>query len=434
MATGPDHQLAQYVTWFFVYAFMGWCWEVGLRLVQHHVFVNRGFVTGPVLPIYGFGALLSVVLLHPIQNVALQFVVGALAAAVMEYTTSWVMEKLFHARWWDYTGKPFNLNGRIYLLGVVVFGIMMVVIDRVVQPVLKDLTDLVPPPALEVAAAVALAVFLVDLMTSVVHMKNFNKRLAAMQGKVAEMAEGARNRAFEVRNAASTAVENARDAMLDVRENAADAAERTRQNIADAAERSRQRLADAVDDRRDALEDRLEELRRILSRPPHPARPALLPHAQPGGLPLAQGTSAVEPGRPVGRFGKAAHRGAPGAPAPQHASPLRISTRPVSHLDTTRPARLFANWTALFTYADVLKRGSKHFEKVKMLRTRAGHAPGLTWRRVGHLLAHRKRTMQRTQPLGTCSGLGSSPSSGMRWVAAAISGSGMGTAESSARV
>ena len=188
--------------------------------------------------------------------------VGALAAAVMEYTTSWVMEKLFHARWWDYTGKPFNLNGRIYLLGVVVFGIMMVVIDRVVQPVLKDLTDLVPPPALEVAAAVALAVFLVDLMTSVVHMKNFNKRLAAMQGKVAEMAEGARNRAFEVRNAASTAVENARDAMLDVRENAADAAERTRQNIADAAERSRQRLADAVDDRRDALEDRLEELRR----------------------------------------------------------------------------------------------------------------------------------------------------------------------------
>ena len=263
MATGSlIYQLAQYVTWFFVYAFMGWCWEVGLRLVQHHVFVNRGFVTGPVLPIYGFGALISVVLLHPIQNVALQFVVGALAAAVMEYTTSWVMEKLFHARWWDYTGKPFNLNGRIYLLGVVVFGIMMVIIDRVVQPVLKDLTDLVPPPALEVAAAVALAVFLVALMTSVVHMKNFNKRLAAMQGKVAEMAEGARNRAFEVRNAASNAVENARDAMLDARENAADAAERTRQNIADAAERSRQRLADAVDDRRDALEDRLEELRR----------------------------------------------------------------------------------------------------------------------------------------------------------------------------
>ena len=161
--------------------------------VQHHVFVNRGFVTGPVLPIYGFGADLGgAAASHPERRLAVR-------GGRLGRRRHGIHHLLGHGEalpcpWRDYTGKPFNLNGRIYLLGVVVFGIMMVVIDRVVQPVLKDLTDLVPPPALEVAAAVALAVFLVDLMTSVVHMKNFNKRLAAMQGKVAEMAEGARNR------------------------------------------------------------------------------------------------------------------------------------------------------------------------------------------------------------------------------------------------
>ncbi len=225
------YQLAQYILWFFVYAFMGWCWEVGLRLVQHHVFVNRGFVTGPVLPIYGFGALISVVLLHPIHNVLIQFVVGALAAATMEYVTSWAMEKLFHARWWDYTGKPFNLNGRIYLLGVVVFGIMMVVIDRLVQPLLQDATDAIPPLTLEIVSLVLLLTFLVDLITSVIHMKNFNKRLAAVQEKVAELADNARDRAAEIRDAASSA-----------------------------AEQSKQRISDAVDARRDAFESHLQKL------------------------------------------------------------------------------------------------------------------------------------------------------------------------------
>lgn len=261
MATGPVlYQLAQYIVWFFAYSFCGWCWEVGLRLVQHHVFVNRGFVTGPVLPIYGFGGLIAIVILHPIGNVFAQFVVGALSAATMEYATSWAMEKLFHARWWDYSNKPFNLHGRIYLLGVVTFGVMMVVVDRVFQPLLKDLTDAVPPAVLEVLAAIMLCTFLVDLTMSVIHMKNFNKKLEAVQGRIGELADDARKRAFEVHAAAVEAVTSAKDAVLDVRENAADAMGRAKAQLADAVEERREEAREYREHLAESAEERLREL------------------------------------------------------------------------------------------------------------------------------------------------------------------------------
>lgn len=255
MPTGPlIYELSCYIVWFFVYSFLGWCWEVSLRLVQHHVFVNRGFVTGPVLPIYGFGGLISIVILHPIPTLWLQFLVGAASAALMEYTTSWAMEKLFHARWWDYSNKPFNIHGRIYLLGVVTFGVMMVVVDRVFQPLLQRLTNLVPSLALEIAAAAMLAVFLVDLTTSVIHMKSFNQKLEALQGRIGELADDARKRAFEVHLAASEAVENAKGAVIEAREHLEAAVEERREE----ARAYRARLAETAEDRlREVLPERL---------------------------------------------------------------------------------------------------------------------------------------------------------------------------------
>lgn len=255
MPTGPLlYQLSCYIIWFFAYSFLGWCWEVSLRLVQHHVFVNRGFVTGPVLPIYGFGGLISIVILHPIPTLWLQFFVGAISAALMEYTTSWAMEKLFHARWWDYSNKPFNIHGRIYLLGVVTFGVMMVVVDRVFQPILQRLTDFVPSLALEIAAGIMLTVFLTDLTTSIIRMKSFNQKLEALQGRIGELADDARKRAVEVHLAASEAVENARDAVLDAREHLGAAVEERREE----ARAHRARLAENAEERlRDVLPERL---------------------------------------------------------------------------------------------------------------------------------------------------------------------------------
>ena len=85
--------------------------------------VNRGFLNGPLCPIYGAGAVGAVVVLGQVHNPLVVFLLSMVGASILEYVTSWVMEALFHARWWDYSDYKFNLNGRICLLGAFVFGV-----------------------------------------------------------------------------------------------------------------------------------------------------------------------------------------------------------------------------------------------------------------------------------------------------------------------
>ena len=95
---------------FFAYAFIGWCIEVTLKYFQFHRFINRGFLTGPWLPIYGSGAALITIAvngLSPLESsVGTTFVVSFILCGIVEYMTSFVLEKRFHARWWDYSQKP----------------------------------------------------------------------------------------------------------------------------------------------------------------------------------------------------------------------------------------------------------------------------------------------------------------------------------------
>lgn len=190
---------AQYVLWFFVYSFAGWVFEELYTLVKLGKIVNRGFVAGPVLPIYGAGALMAVVLLRPIANPFAQFAVGCVAAAVMEYATSWVLEKVFHARWWDYADMPLNLNGRICLPGVLLFGLMMLCVNLLVQPVLERATAALPADVVSFAAMALLVLFAVDVAVTVVRLQNLTDRLAMLQTRVGEMASGLADSAAENR-------------------------------------------------------------------------------------------------------------------------------------------------------------------------------------------------------------------------------------------
>jgi uncharacterized membrane protein len=179
-------QLAEYIVWFFAYSFAGWCFELLYCLVVEHALINRGFLHGPVLPIYGTGALLAVIVLDPGWNIAVQFIVACAVAGVLEYGTSWALEKLFHARWWDYSDKPFNLNGRVFPLGLITFGVLMVAVVRLVQPRLAALTGLIYADILDLVATAVLVVFVVDLAVSVVRMRSFNERLAIVQHNLSD--------------------------------------------------------------------------------------------------------------------------------------------------------------------------------------------------------------------------------------------------------
>jgi uncharacterized membrane protein len=211
------YQLSCYVVWFFAYSFAGWCFEGLYCLVFERALVNRGFLRGPVLPIYGVGALLAVIVLQPNWNIAVQFLVSALAAGVLEYGTSWAMEKLFHARWWDYSDRPLNINGRVFPLGLATFGVLMVAVYRLVQPWLERLCDLIPPDILELVAVLLLAVLVMDLTASAIHARGLAHKLEAVQERLAAAADAAHAAMTEVvadvRCAMSEASTDMREAM-----------------------------------------------------------------------------------------------------------------------------------------------------------------------------------------------------------------------------
>ena len=114
--------LEHYFLWFLFYSFVGWVYESILVSCQQHRLVNRGFLNGPLCPIYGTGATLAIAVLGNVHNPVIIFLVSMVGATILEYSTSWVMEQLFHARWWDYSNFRFNLQGRVCLLGALIFG------------------------------------------------------------------------------------------------------------------------------------------------------------------------------------------------------------------------------------------------------------------------------------------------------------------------
>lgn len=119
-----SHEFEYYVLLFFSLAFMGWLWEVALFFVTEHAFINRGVYRGPYLPVYGAGGLALCILFHSLRKKPVRvFFLSAFVCSVLEYFTSYFLERRWGIRWWDYSGHFFNLNGRICLIGAVTFGL-----------------------------------------------------------------------------------------------------------------------------------------------------------------------------------------------------------------------------------------------------------------------------------------------------------------------
>ena len=155
---------------FFIFGFAGWCMEVILKYRQYHRFINRGFLTGPILPIYGFGVILITLVVGRLTSVEsgvmTTFAISLVICGLVEYLTSFVLEKIFHARWWDYSQKPMNLHGRVWIGNLVLFGLAGVAIIHIVNPVLFPALDRIPLNTRKVTAVVLLAIFAADLVIS----------------------------------------------------------------------------------------------------------------------------------------------------------------------------------------------------------------------------------------------------------------------------
>lgn len=173
------------ILWFLLYGFLGWLYESIVVSVQQRRIVNRGFLNGPLCPIYGIGAVGSVTVLGGIANPVALFVAGAVGACVLEYFTSWLLERLFHARWWDYSNMRFNLNGRICVTGALVFGVFAIVINDFIHPVVQRWTDAIPVVALHAICIIGMVSMIVDCVITACGMIGLENNLDKVRDTLA---------------------------------------------------------------------------------------------------------------------------------------------------------------------------------------------------------------------------------------------------------
>lgn len=152
---------------FMIYSVAGWTMETVGGLLKQKKFVNRGFLIGPYCPIYGCGVVLITLLLSRYQNdLIVLFALSMLVCGILEYMTSYVMEKIFDARWWDYKRMKFNINGRICLETLTGFAIGGVIIVKLTNPVIFNILERIPDIGLEIIACTLFIVYLVDSIIS----------------------------------------------------------------------------------------------------------------------------------------------------------------------------------------------------------------------------------------------------------------------------
>ena len=131
--------ISSYFLLFIIYSNLGWLMEVTLKSIELKKFINRGFLIGPICPIYGYGCLLIIILLKNFtSNIVLLFFSSVIICSILEYLTSYIMEKLFKARWWDYSRRKYNINGRICLNTMIPFGLLGCLMMYVVNPFLES--------------------------------------------------------------------------------------------------------------------------------------------------------------------------------------------------------------------------------------------------------------------------------------------------------
>ena len=172
---------------FILFSFIGWiCEVIYVGVTSAHKFVNRGFLHGPICPVYGFGGVVILMLPPSLYATWIPlFLASMILCTTVEYFVSWLMEKLFHTRWWDYSHYKIQLNGRICLLNSILFGFLGVVVIHFVYPLMIDLLNSLGQKVINVSGVIILAVLSVDIFFTVRKLVDF----ANVMKKLKELGE-----------------------------------------------------------------------------------------------------------------------------------------------------------------------------------------------------------------------------------------------------
>lgn len=238
------------IAYFLIYSFLGWCAEVAFAALNHGTIVNRGFLNGPVCPIYGVGMLGVLLLAGPVSDrLPLLFLVGMIFCSLIELIGGWILEKVFHTRWWDYSDDPFNLGGYICLGFSILWGLAVVFVVRLVHPAIALTVRLVPHLLGVILLSVFSLLFLADLTLTLIALIGLRRRMGELE-KVGEalhaigdtLSDRVGNSAIAADQKLSPLVESGKEKLETGKERLDAAKEASRERIEAVKEDSRERI------------------------------------------------------------------------------------------------------------------------------------------------------------------------------------------------
>lgn len=195
-----DYTVLDYIFHFFFYSFIGWFFESCYCSIRPKKWVNRGFLRGPICPIYGTGGLVMMIALLPLRHITenlyfnelLIFIAGAILCDIVEFMTSYIMEKLFNARWWDYSNKKFNIQGRICLTHTFYWGTCSCLFVFILEPIMNlYIVGQVSESSRNILTYIFLTVFAFDLLDTVIHalgIRNISSKFFKISEEISEFA------------------------------------------------------------------------------------------------------------------------------------------------------------------------------------------------------------------------------------------------------
>ena len=174
--------LYQILAYFLIYSCLGWCLEVVYAAATTGQIVNRGFLNGPVCPIYGFGMVIVLFVLTPFEHSTLAlYIGGVILPSTLELVGGWALYKLYHTRWWDYSDKPFNIGGYICLEFSLLWGVGTLVMMKAIHPTIAGLVELVPPFIGFLLMCFLYAVYAADVVVTAVAASDLARELDALE-------------------------------------------------------------------------------------------------------------------------------------------------------------------------------------------------------------------------------------------------------------
>ena len=172
------NKISKMILIFFIYSLIGWIWESTFKSIRQKKFINRGFLNGPWLPIYGFGALIIITVTFQFRrNNILIFLLGMVTASLFEFLVGYMMEKLFHARYWDYSHLPLNINGYIALPVSILWGFFSLILVNVINVPVIHFVETIPSIFLYFIDVICLILFVLDTVLSTVQALDLKKVL-----------------------------------------------------------------------------------------------------------------------------------------------------------------------------------------------------------------------------------------------------------------